>query len=131
MRLRKIYIFIIILSLLMPETTSENTDPSSEEKKGWSLFKRKDKENKEVKEKSDRKGFLGIFKRKRKKDVEEDLIVTEESNGKFVFHLLRLNHGLSKKRFLNQFQSRVAKLIKIQIKRINSSVEKIRPRSKL
>ena len=35
MRLRKIYIFVIILSLLMPETTSENTDPSSEEKKGW------------------------------------------------------------------------------------------------
>ena len=75
MRLRKIYIFVIILSLLMPETTSENTDPSSEEKKGWSLFKRK---NKEYKEKSDRKGFLGIFKRKRKKDAEEDLIVTEE-----------------------------------------------------
>ena len=75
MRLKNIYIFIIILSLLMPETTSENTDPSSEEKKGWSLFKRK---NKEYKEKSDRKGFLGIFKRKRKKDAEEDLIVTEE-----------------------------------------------------
>ena len=75
MRLRKIYIFVIILSLLMPEATSENTDPSSEEKKGWSLFKRK---NKEYKEKSDRKGFLGIFKRKRKKDAEEDLIVTEE-----------------------------------------------------
>ena len=80
MRLKNTYIFIIILSLLMPETTSENTDPSTEEKKGWSLFKRKDKENKEVKEKSDRKGFLGIFKRKRKKDVEEDLIVTEESD---------------------------------------------------
>ena len=61
----------------MPETTSENTDPSSEETKGWSLFKRK---NKEIKEKSDRKGFLGIFKRKRKKDLEEDLIVTEESD---------------------------------------------------
>ena len=75
MRFKNIYIFIIILSLLMPETTSENTDPSSEEKKGWSLFKRK---NKEYKEKSDRKGFLGIFKRKRKKDAEEDLIVTEE-----------------------------------------------------
>ena len=75
MRLKNIYIFIIILSLLMPETTSENADPSSEEKKGWSLFKRK---NKEYKEKSDRKGFLGIFKRKRKKDAEEDLIVTEE-----------------------------------------------------
>ena len=80
MRLKNTYIFIIILSLLMPETTSENTDPSTEEKKGWSLFKRKNKENKEIKEKSDRKGFLGIFKRKRKKDVEEDLIVTEESD---------------------------------------------------
>ena len=80
MRLKNTYIFIIILSLLMPETTSENTDPSTEEKKGWSLFKRKNKENKEIKEKSDRRGFLGIFKRKRKKDVEEDLIVTEESD---------------------------------------------------
>ena len=80
MRLKNTYIFIIILSLLMPETTSENTDPSTEEKKGWSLFKRKNKENKEIKEKSDRKGFLGIFKRKRKKDVEEDVIVTEESD---------------------------------------------------
>ncbi len=77
MRLKNTYIFIIILSLLMPETTSENTDPSTEEKKGWSLFKRK---NKEIKEKSDRKGFLGIFKRKSKKDGEEDLIVTEESD---------------------------------------------------
>ncbi len=77
MRLKNIYIFIIILSLLMPETTSENTDPSTEEKKGWSLFKRK---NKEIKEKSDRKGFLGIFKRMRKKDLEEELIVTEESD---------------------------------------------------
>ena len=77
MRLKNTYIFIIILSLLMPETTSENTDPSTEEKKGWSLFKRK---NKEIKEKSDRKGFLGIFKRKPKNDGEEDLIVTEESD---------------------------------------------------
>ena len=33
MRLKNTYIFIIILSLLMPETTSENTDPSTEEKK--------------------------------------------------------------------------------------------------
>ena len=65
MRLRKIYIFVIILSLLMPETTSENTDTSSEEKKGWSLFKKKIKNTKKV----GPKGFLGIFKRKRKKDA--------------------------------------------------------------
>ena len=78
MRLKNTYIFIIILSLLMPETTSENPDPSTEEKKGWSLFKRKNKEDKEDKEKSDRKGFFGIFKRKRTKDAQEDLIVTEE-----------------------------------------------------
>ena len=56
MRLRKIYIFVIILSLLMHETTSENTDPSTEEK-GWSLFKRKNKEYKEKKV-----GPKGIFR---------------------------------------------------------------------
>ena len=76
MRFKNIYIFIIVLSLLIPQGTDQDNDANSiKEKKRWSLFKKKDKE---YKEKSDRKGFLGIFKRKRKKDAEEDLLVTEE-----------------------------------------------------
>ena len=76
MRFKNIYIFIIVLSLLFPQGTDQDNDANPvEEKKKWSLFKKKDKE---YKEKSERKGFLGIFKRKRKKDAEEDLLVTEE-----------------------------------------------------
>ena len=89
MRLRNIYIFVIILSLLMPDANSENSDPSSEEKRGWSLFKRNNKKNEEkseeieekseeIEEKSGRRGFLGIFKRKSKEEAEEDLIPTDE-----------------------------------------------------
>ena len=74
MRFIKIYIFIIALSLLIPQENDQDKDANPvEEKKKWSLFKKKDKE---YKEKSERKGFLGIFKRKRKKDAEEDLVVT-------------------------------------------------------
>ena len=76
MRLRKIYIFVIILSLLMPESASENADPSSEEKKRMVTIQKKKIKN--IKKSRTEKGFLGIFKRKRKKDAEEDLIVTEE-----------------------------------------------------
>ena len=76
MRFKNIYIFIIVLSLVFPQGTDQDNDANPvEEKKKWSLFKKK---NKEYKEKSERKGFLGIFKRKRKKDAEEDLILTEE-----------------------------------------------------
>ena len=74
MRLRKIYIFVIILSLLMPETTSENTDPSSEEKKDGLYSKEKIKNIKKSRTERD----FRYLSRKRKKDAEEDLIVTEE-----------------------------------------------------
>ena len=65
MRFKNIYIFIIVLSLLFPQETDQDNDANPvEEKKKWSLFKKKDKE---YKEKSKRKGFLGIFKKKTEK----------------------------------------------------------------
>ena len=44
MRLKNIYIFIIVLSLVFPQEADQDGDANPvEEKKKWSLFKKKDK----------------------------------------------------------------------------------------
>ena len=108
MRLKYLYIFIIVLSILIPQSNDQDdSSNSSKEKKKWSLFKKKDKDEdvgvdgsdsdkkdkkkrglfrrknkKDYKEKDERTGPFGIFKKKRKKDAEDDIWSTKEEREK-------------------------------------------------